>query len=64
MNMIFKWKISSLGGGGYITGFLQNPQHPEIFYARCDVSACLVPFIKARMEARTGERFVQMLIFM
>jgi photosystem II stability/assembly factor-like uncharacterized protein len=31
------WQQSKLGGGGYITGILQNPLKPEILYARCDV---------------------------
>ena len=33
-----KWQQSYLGGGGYITGFLQHPQDPNILYARCDVA--------------------------
>lgn len=32
------WRQSFLGGGGYITGILQNPSDPEILYARCDVA--------------------------
>lgn len=34
----YEWQQSYLGGGGYITGFLQHPQDPNIFYARCDVA--------------------------
>mgnify|MGYP005836452411 CR=1 FL=1 len=34
----YKWKQSYAGGGGYITGILQDPKNPEILYARCDVA--------------------------
>ena len=33
----FEWKQSSLGGGGYICGLIQNSQNPDIIYGRCDV---------------------------
>jgi photosystem II stability/assembly factor-like uncharacterized protein len=31
------WRQSDLGGGGYITGIIQNPENPEELFARCDV---------------------------
>jgi photosystem II stability/assembly factor-like uncharacterized protein len=34
----FEWQQSYLGGGGYITGLVQNPLNPEILFARCDVA--------------------------
>lgn len=34
----YTWVQSKTGGGGYITGLLQNPQDPSIWYARCDVA--------------------------
>lgn len=34
----FDWEQSYMGGGGYITGMIQDPLHPEILYARCDVA--------------------------
>jgi len=34
----YTWVQSMTGGGGYITGLLQNPQDPSIWYARCDVA--------------------------
>lgn len=34
----YKLVQSKLGGGGYITGLLQNPQNPDIIYARSDVA--------------------------
>lgn len=33
----FSWRQSHMGGGGYITGFTQDPNAPDIIYARCDV---------------------------
>ena len=33
----FEWKQSFLGGGGYITGLLQDPTDNLVVYARCDV---------------------------
>ncbi|MFC5471506.1 hypothetical protein ACFPPD_22790 [Cohnella suwonensis] len=35
---MFTWKNSNLGGGGYITGIVQNPNNRNIIYARCDVA--------------------------
>lgn len=34
----FQWYQSHTGGGGYITGFVQDPRNPEVIYARCDVA--------------------------
>ncbi|HSJ66376.1 MAG TPA: hypothetical protein VK921_01820 [Anditalea sp.] len=34
----YMWVQSKTGGGGYITGLVQNPQDPPIWYARCDVA--------------------------
>lgn len=34
----FQWQQSYLGGGGYITGMVQNPQNPDMLFARCDVA--------------------------
>jgi len=34
----FEWSQCSMGGGGYITGIIQNPINPEFLYARCDVA--------------------------
>ena len=33
----FEWHVSSLGGGGFIDGIIQNPQDPNIIYIRGDV---------------------------
>lgn len=37
-NPLYKWKQSSVGGGGYITGLIQHPSNPDILYGRCDVA--------------------------
>jgi photosystem II stability/assembly factor-like uncharacterized protein len=34
----FYWQQSYLGGGGYITGLVQNPENPDLIFARCDVA--------------------------
>jgi photosystem II stability/assembly factor-like uncharacterized protein len=34
----FQWQQSTLGGGGFIAGLLQDPLQPHIFYARSDVA--------------------------
>ena len=34
----FRWKVSECNGGGYVTGILQNPLHPDILYIRTDVA--------------------------
>ncbi len=34
----YRWKASQCNGGGYVTGFLQNPLHPEVLYIRTDVA--------------------------
>jgi photosystem II stability/assembly factor-like uncharacterized protein len=34
---LIEWKQSDLGGGGYITGIIQNPENPEVLFVRCDV---------------------------
>ncbi|MBC8079609.1 MAG: hypothetical protein H7X86_04645 [Gorillibacterium sp.] len=34
----YKWHSSLMGGGGYITGIIQDPFKPEQWYARCDVA--------------------------
>lgn len=31
------WHVAEIGGGGYITGMIQDPRHPEVIYARSDV---------------------------
>ncbi|MGB7338215.1 MAG: hypothetical protein WBC91_04920 [Phototrophicaceae bacterium] len=36
--MFNQWQQSTLNGGGFIEGILQNPQHPTIMYARSDVA--------------------------
>jgi photosystem II stability/assembly factor-like uncharacterized protein len=36
--VVFEWKQSYLGGGGYITGMVQHPANPDILFARCDVA--------------------------
>jgi len=36
-NILYDWRQSFLGGGGYITGLLQHPYNNQILYARCDV---------------------------
>lgn len=33
----YTWQPANTGGGGYITGFVQDPKTPELLYARCDV---------------------------
>jgi photosystem II stability/assembly factor-like uncharacterized protein len=32
------WRQSTLNGGGFIEGLLQDPQHPDVMYARSDVA--------------------------
>lgn len=34
----YRWSSSRLGGGGYITGIIQNPRRPGQWFARCDVA--------------------------
>ncbi|MFZ1978108.1 MAG: hypothetical protein WAV76_09150 [Bacteroidota bacterium] len=34
----FRWTSSEFGGGGYVTGILQHPDHPDILYIRTDVA--------------------------
>lgn len=33
----YSWYPANTGGGGYITGIVQDPLNPDIIYARCDV---------------------------
>ncbi|MFA9389664.1 MAG: hypothetical protein ACERKD_07645 [Prolixibacteraceae bacterium] len=37
-SLYYTFHQSHTGGGGYITGFIQNAINPDIFYARCDVA--------------------------
>mgnify|MGYP005840171631 CR=1 FL=1 len=37
-DVLYTWKQSWMGGGGYITGVLQDPVNTDILYARCDVA--------------------------
>jgi len=34
----YRWNASECNGGGYVTGMLQNPIHPDILYIRTDVA--------------------------
>jgi photosystem II stability/assembly factor-like uncharacterized protein len=34
---VYSWFSSNTGGGGYITGIVQDRSRPDILYARCDV---------------------------
>jgi len=34
----YRWTQSQTGGGGYITGIVQSPAAPDIWYSRCDVA--------------------------
>jgi len=34
----YDWFPSNVGGGGYITGLIQDPLQPDIMYGRCDVA--------------------------
>jgi photosystem II stability/assembly factor-like uncharacterized protein len=34
----YLWHQSLTGGGGYITGFIQHSEDPELMFARCDVA--------------------------
>jgi photosystem II stability/assembly factor-like uncharacterized protein len=34
----YKWHQSHMGGGGYITGILQDKFNSQVLYARCDVA--------------------------
>jgi len=36
-NIKYEWNRSNSGGGGYITGLIQDPENLNILYARCDV---------------------------
>jgi photosystem II stability/assembly factor-like uncharacterized protein len=38
MTLKNQWQQSTLNGGGFIAGLLQNPQNPNIMYARSDVA--------------------------
>lgn len=42
MNQLYEWKYAEIGGGGYITGLLQDPFHSAKWYARCDVAGVFV----------------------
>lgn len=35
---IYQWQQSTLNGGGFIAGILQDPINPEVLYARADVA--------------------------
>ena len=37
-NSAYSWHQSYAGGGGYITGMIQDPSNPDILYARSDVA--------------------------
>ena len=37
-HITYKWQQSYMGGGGYITGIIQEKQNHSILYARCDVA--------------------------
>ncbi len=34
----YRWLSSGFGGGGYVTGLIQNPENPDILYIRTDVA--------------------------
>ena len=34
----YRWVSSDFGGGGYVTGLIQNPKDPDILYIRTDVA--------------------------
>lgn len=34
----YSWNQAYTGGGGYITGIVQDPKNPQRIYARCDVA--------------------------
>ena len=38
MSVEFKWNQAHMGGGGYITGILQDPVDCKVIYTRCDVA--------------------------
>ena len=38
----YRWTSSEFGGGGYVTGILQNPVNPVILYIRTDVAGVFV----------------------
>jgi photosystem II stability/assembly factor-like uncharacterized protein len=38
----FEWVQSQTGGGGYITGLVQSPTTPDVWYARCDVAGVFI----------------------
>ena len=46
----FEWHQSYLGGGGYITGMVQDPNNPNIVYA----DAMWQVFSRASTEAKAG----------
>jgi photosystem II stability/assembly factor-like uncharacterized protein len=37
-NVKYRWTGSEFGGGGYVTGLIQNPDNPNILYIRTDVA--------------------------
>lgn len=36
-HIVYEWKQSYMGGGGFIIGIIQNPKNTDIVYSRCDV---------------------------
>lgn len=38
----YHWRPSTIGGGGYVTGMIQDPAAPDVLYARCDVAGVFV----------------------
>ncbi|MGA9291467.1 MAG: hypothetical protein WBV81_02695, partial [Ignavibacteriaceae bacterium] len=37
-NIQYRWVSSDFGGGGYVTGLIQNPENQNILYIRTDVA--------------------------